>query len=349
MTNSDRTDFPASVCEAFTISADADVCRVASGLINATWVVQSAGRKFVLQRLNNIFGAEVNKKIDAVTEHLSNKGVTTTGIVRTQQGELEVFDGPQCWRALKFLEGQTYLCLDNLKQARSAGRTLGEFHTAMEDFPGQCNLPQSTVHNIDKHESALKLALTTYEEHANFAAIRTLAVSLLRSANELKALPDFQPTTIHGDPKISNFLFDSNDSAQSIIDLDTISRGQLLHDLGDAFRSWCNPNGEDTEQTIFDLSLFENAFRGYVAGTKKPIDRTLLACLPLAIETIYLELAMRFCADALAESYFAWDPHKFASSTEHQLTRARGQFCALNDFKSKLNDVSAVIEEVALE
>jgi hypothetical protein len=38
-----------------------------------------------------------------------------------------------------------------------------------------------------------------------------------------------------------------------------------------------------------------------------------------------LLLAARFAADALDESYFAWDPQRFASRGEHNRVRAAGQ------------------------
>ena len=39
-----------------------------------------------------------------------------------------------------------------------------------------------------------------------------------------------------------------------------------------------------------------------------------------------LELAIRFCADALNECYFGWDEARFASAAAHNLQRARTQF-----------------------
>ena len=44
-----------------------------------------------------------------------------------------------------------------------------------------------------------------------------------------------------------------------------------------------------------------------------------------AIAHICLELAARFLADALNESYFAWDPERFSSAADHQLARASNQ------------------------
>ena len=47
--------------------------------------------------------------------------------------------------------------------------------------------------------------------------------------------------------------------------------------------------------------------------------------LPAATLTIALELAARFAADALQESYFGWNAARFGSVSEHNQVRAAGQ------------------------
>jgi len=95
--------------------------------------------------------------------------------------------------------------------------------------------------------------------------------------------------------------------------------------LGDALRSWCNPAGEDRRSGVFSPELFAGALRGYLAATSgwiKPAEQA--AILPATL-TIIVELAARFCADALNESYFGWDSERYASRSEHNQVRAAGQ------------------------
>ena len=74
---------------------------------------------------------------------------------------------------------------------------------------------------------------------------------------------------MHGDPKINNLLFDAaTGRALCFIDLDTLGRMPLPLELGDAFRSWCNPAGEDNRQSAFALDLFAAAVDGYAAGAR---------------------------------------------------------------------------------
>ena len=81
----------------------------------------------------------------------------------------------------------------------------------------------------------------------------------------------------------------------------------------------------------------------------KKIDKSQLRYTPLATETIYLELAARFCTDALNESYFGWNPAQFPTSSEHQLMRARGQLNAAKALAAQREEINGVVERLALE
>ena len=111
-----------------------------------------------------------------------------------------------------------------------------------------------------------------------------------------------------------------------MIDLDTVGPMQLAHELGDAWRSWCNAAGENETEARFDLDVFARSLRGYRRGIDRPFTPDEKAALLSSVEWISLELAARFTADALEESYFGWDSAKFASRAEHNLLRARGQW-----------------------
>ena len=100
----------------------------------------------------------------------------------------------------------------------------------------------------------------------------------------------------------------------------------LAHEMGDALRSWCNLGDEDSQDASFSLSYFEAALRGYCQSTRglfEPEEQLSIVC---GLETIALELTVRFLADALNESYFGWDASSYGSASEHNLKRARGQW-----------------------
>jgi hypothetical protein len=96
-------------------------------------------------------------------------------------------------------------------------------------------------------------------------------------------------------------------------------------ELGDAWRSWCNPLGEDSRDTHFDLALFAAAWRGYARVMSTTLTGEERAHLVPGIATICLELSARFLRDVLEDRYFGWDASRFPSRAAHNQVRAEGQ------------------------
>ena len=95
--------------------------------------------------------------------------------------------------------------------------------------------------------------------------------------------------------------------------------------MGDAWRSWCNSNGESDGEVELDLDIFQASAQGYLDTVAFEIKPDEMRSLALGIERISLELAARFAADTLEESYFAWDANRFQRAGEHNLRRAKRQ------------------------
>jgi aminoglycoside phosphotransferase (APT) family kinase protein len=138
---------------------------------------------------------------------------------------------------------------------------------------------------------------------------------------------------VHGDLKISNVVFRREPprapappaEAIALVDLDTLGKGTLAFELGDAMRSWCNPHGEDATHARFELPIFAAAMRGFRALADPLATREERAAIVTGLELVCVELAARFCVDAFDDRYFGWDATRFTSRVAHNLTRARGQ------------------------
>lgn len=302
-----------------------------SGNINPTWIVRASEPIGVLQRFNTaIFDPRLHDNIEAVTAHLARAGLQTPRLIRTRAGGLWHEEG-QVWRALSWVGDRTVHELAEGNDARSAGALVARFHRAMEGFDWDFRPIWSPAlmaggtrggfHDTGAYMDRLRDAIPAHSDHRLHAVVARLGDAILADWDSLDRPDDLPLRVVHGDLKISNLRYDGPD-AVALIDLDTLSRGTLDAELGDAFRSWCNPAREDADRVRFDLALFEAGIRGY-ASQAAATDAEWAAIVP-GIERIALELASRFARDALEESYFGWDA-AFGGRGEHNLLRARGQ------------------------
>jgi Ser/Thr protein kinase RdoA (MazF antagonist) len=300
----------------------ARVERAPSGLIQATYFVDAPGQpRYVLQRLHPIFAAPVLEDIEAVTRHLAARGLDTPTLVRTRAGALGASDAEgRVWRVLTYLDGFTVDRVAAPATARAAAALVARFHHALRDLEHDYRFGRAGVHDTAAHLARLERAVGIGGEGP-----RALAEAILAEARglELGVFTALPRRRTHGDLKISNVLFARPDEARALIDLDTMGFLPLAYELGDAWRSWCNPLGEDVEETAFDLDFFAAAVAGYASGG--PLGADEQQSLVPGVATIALELAARFCVDAFEDRYFGWDPARFPSRREHNRVRAAGQ------------------------
>ena len=299
---------------------------IASGLINTTFLVENERVRFILQKLSPIFDKRVHFDIDRVTRQLENKGLTTPRLIPTKSDNL-FFESAQgdIWRLQTHIAGTSLRAFSNAQQVQSAASFLGEFHTALSDLDYNYQATRLGVHDSKAHATTLTNAVATHRDHPRYETIAPLAEELLQQFDDLEGLPEHPSRHVHGDPKTGNFIFDTKkERAVALVDLDTVGKMPLLFELGDAMRSWCAEGQEDASTLSFSSRHYKMAVEAYRRSASF-LDPGELDALYLATLTIILELALRFCADALNESYFGWDKARFASASHHNETRARSQ------------------------
>ena len=328
---------PDAVLEAYGL-ARGSLARAPSGLINPTWFAQSLhGAALVLQRVSPLFTAEVNMDIAAVTEHLARKGVLTPRLVPTRGGDLWFDNQGTLWRVLTRIEGVCRDALESPAQAREAGRVVAVFHRAVSDLDYSFKHRRPGVHDTPRHLRTLREALVEHRGHRHFDAIAPLAERVLEAAATLPPVPPTADRIVHGDPKISNLIFASDsDRALCLVDLDTVSRMAVALELGDALRSWCNPAHEDAAGARFDRALFDAAILGYAEAAAGFLTPDEWSAIPRGTLTITVELASRFCADALRESYFGWNRARYESSSAHNQARTVGMLALAAGIRAEL-------------
>jgi Ser/Thr protein kinase RdoA (MazF antagonist) len=323
----------AGVLGAWDLGPDLVLTVSPSGLINRTYrVTRGDVAVAVLQRLNTtIFSPTVHDDIEAVTAHLARSGLPTPRLLRTRRGGLwHTDDAGAVWRLLTSVGDRTLESQATVEELRSAGLLVARFHAAVADLDHEFHATRGAFHDTPRRVAELESALVRHRRHRHHGSVSHLfdqIVAALEVSGTARSLPE---RVVHGDLKLSNVRF-TGTIAQALIDLDTLGRGTLEAELGDALRSWCNPARED-EIPSFDLDRFTAAMTGYAhgaelarrAGLGGPSEKEWDALLPGA-QRIALELAARFAADALDERYFGWDAARYATRGDHCLARAGGQ------------------------
>ena len=319
------------------------------GLINRTWAVGDPPWA-VLQWVNPIFDPRIHLDIEAVTARLEDVGLETSRLIPSSGGELWTTDRHGCWRLMTYIPGTTLHRLSNADQAAEAGRLVGRFHAALAGWDYQLQARQRHIHDTTFHMAELHAARSEAPGHPLAAEARELAAEILdrwaRWDGEFEPHQRFS----HGDLKISNVRFDAEaGGALCLIDLDTLGSMPIACEMGDAWRSWCNPAGEDNpEASIFDLELFTASARAWLT-TAPPLTAGERRSLVPGIERICLELAARFCADAVRNTYFREDRETYPERGRHNLVRARGQLALAISARRARSECEAVVASAVRE
>jgi Ser/Thr protein kinase RdoA (MazF antagonist) len=298
---------PPEILDAYDL-APARIERASTGLIHHTFFLD---RRLVAQAMHPVFGEEVLDDIDAATRRLAAAGLETQRLVPTRAGALGARDaGGRLWRMLTYLDGHTVDEVGSPAAAGEAAALAARFHRAFLDGPIDVKHVRAGVHDTRAHLRRLERA-----------GAGPLGDAILAEAQAIDWPGELPRRLVHGDLKISNVLF-RGERAVALLDLDTIGWMPLMHELGDAWRSWANPRGESADEPDFDLAIFAAAVRGYAAAARDWVTPAETATLVGGVHTISVELAARFAVDMVEDRYFGWDAARFPSRREHNRARA---------------------------
>jgi hypothetical protein len=344
---------------------DAEIIGINSlgqGNINETFlVVLNNHPAVVLQKINReVFhdpeGVAVNGWL--VTEHLSRKYAK-----KKETGRLPVFiptgdgrnyyldNGNDVWRMQLFLEN-TVTCeySSTPASAYEGGRLLGGFHRDLKDFRSeQLSIPIPGFHDLPGYCSRYCAAVKEFDG----AVTDTLAFCIQEVEKRFDQTTILEDTwrsgaiskrLVHGDPKSANMLLDSDSGlGVAVIDLDTVARGLLLHDIGDCLRSFCNPAGEAPDRpdsVIFDISRYEDVLRGY-AVSGACLSETEQEMVYHGVRLMTYELSIRFLTDFLEGNPYFKIQHRLEN-----LQRATAQIKLLHSIEMQRDSIEKIAHKV---
>ena len=303
--------FPDPVCVAANVA-------LVSGHLNAR-------RRAVSQDLGSIRFPELIETVDGNTSHQDQEGFV--------------------WRCLSYIDN-TATCqhLSDRRQPGEIGKVLGSFHSLLSDFDTSllCE-PLPGFHDLQSYRNAYIAAFSAHRRQADssfdycrkMVENRLEVIDLISRAREEGA----EKAVVHGDPKLDNFLFD-NDSGCGIalIDLDTVSPGLIVMDLGDCLRSLGNPVGEKGAGSgvYFDIEAARLMLVGYQQkAVLSEADRSLIY---QGVRLLTYELGLRFFTD-----YLAGDRYFKISRRDENLHRAVVQFKLLESIEEKRSAIEALV------
>ena len=301
------------------------ITALSGGHINETYAVEEADRTFILQRINQAVFPQpecVAENFQTVTSCILQynqqqpRQLVCAQVLHSLTGQLYWLDEDGgAWRAQTYLD--THIPSEQLGHQAlfELGQVLARFHQATSELDiTQLHEPLPGFHSTpgylarfdaveEKKKPAdtedLRFCLSVINEYRHLASFLEKAVSdtiIFRR-------------TIHGDPKIENFVFNRSGKAVGLLDLDTVGAGLLVHDLGDCLRSCCNTakeNEADWSKAQFDL----DACAAFLAGYGDESSGEDIFCLYEGMLLISYELGLRFLTDHLeGDRYFRVSHH----------------------------------------
>ncbi|MBT6650635.1 MAG: aminoglycoside phosphotransferase family protein [Flavobacteriales bacterium] len=303
-----------------------------TGLINSTFIVSTCNFKYVLQKINtSIFKKpfELMENIELTADFLKVLGQVSLELVKSKDGDSFIEYNSCYWRAFKYIDSTTYLKADSIFIVSESAKCLGNFHLHLNQFPiEKLNSSIPNFHNTSFILNDFKVMLEVAD---NSVLIRCDAEIdyILSKEDDCKIIQNLIsqnkiPLRVcHNDPKISNFLFDNENNAICLIDLDTVMPGIVLFDIADAIRTSCVSESEeesDLNKVFFKFDYFEEFIKLYLNKNRDNLNKYELQNIVKSIEIIFLEQGIRFLSD-----YLSFNKYYEVTYPEQNLVRAKNQ------------------------
>ena len=348
-----------------------EVREFGNGNINKTFLVKVddlSEHYFILQRINTqvfsqpesvmknmrIFCDRAREKLETINLEPERRWEIPFILLTRERKEYWHDRSGGFWRAIRFIEGQTFDTINNGDRGREVGYGLGLFHMLLSDIP--CEELADTLEGfhilpryLEQYDriveettppvtAEVKYILRFIENRRNWATI-------LEDAKQSGKLP-LRP--IHGDPKVNNIMMDERtEKAIAMVDLDTMKPGLIHYDIGDCLRSGCNLLGEETKnwhEVSFNIDLCQAILQGYVSIAGNFLTENDYSYFYDSIRAIAFELGLRFFTD-----YLAGDIYFQVKYPEHNLNRAMVQFKLTESIERQEKAIRDLIKNIINE
>jgi aminoglycoside phosphotransferase (APT) family kinase protein len=337
------------------------------GHINDTFRVRHAlpGQPdYLLQRKNHQVFRDVPGMVDnirRVTAHiqakLAEQGVPDPDrrvlrLVPLLSGDWFLQDEQgNYWTLFLYIPGsRSYTHIERRGLALEGGLAFGRFQNQLADFQGPPLIETiPDFHHMgmrfDRFRAALQAdaAGRVPQAEAEIGAAMAWEDRMLQYHDFLtRELPR---RITHNDTKIDNVLFDSEDHALCVIDLDTVMPGYTAFDFGDSIRTAANTGREDDPDpgaVRLNYEVFEAYASGFLAETREVLSREELDSLPFSCLYMTFIMGLRFLTD-----YLMGDVYYKVQHQEHNIARCRAQLRLVESMEDRLGDMEKAVRRLS--
>ena len=138
--------------------------------------------------------------------------------------------------------------------------------------------------------------------------------------------------------------------ALALIDLDTVMKGSLLYDYGDALRCGASTTLEDDpnlENVKVNKEIFESFTRGYLQEVKGIIVDEEIKNLVYSFFLMSFEVGLRFLSDYIdGDRYFKLSTEAKQKRPHINLERARNQLKLASEVEANFNELTKIVNKI---
>lgn len=307
------------------------------GLINRTWKITTThGEQFVLQKLNEkVFKnpGDIAFNIHLIGEFLKQNYPDyffLRPVLSTSGEEMIYIEREGVFRLFPFVENShTVDVVNTTDQAYEAARQFGKFTRVLSGFDAKklkTTIPN--FHNLPLRYQQFEQSIQTgnKERISNSKNLIEQLHSNKNIVDEYSSIindPEFKQRVTHHDTKISNVLFDKNEKAICVIDLDTLMPGYFISDVGDMMRTYLSPANEeekDLDKIFIREDFYKAIAEGYLEEMSGELTEKENSYFSYSGKFMIYMQALRFLID-----HFENDIYYGAEYEGHNFVRAQNQ------------------------
>lgn len=337
------------------------------GLINNTYLIRFKDISYILQKINDyVFPSPVGvmHNIDLITNYIRKNDIyegrnyrtSTLTVIATKFGENYAIVDDNYWRCYIWIDGTTYDKTEDPQVFYEAGRVIGNFQRLLDGFHTRLlndNIKNfhNTPYRYKFFQDVVKLnpgsRLDESKKEIEFLNKHASEMGIITKALEEKKIPR---RVVHNDTKLNNIMFDKEGKhALCLLDLDTVMKGSLVYDFGDALRLGASTAAEDEvdlSKVSINFELVEAFTKGFLTAIKGIITNAEVDLLMVGYKIITLELGMRFLTDYInGDKYFALTKEQKAKRPKINLERARNQFKLVSEIEKNFDKLNEIVNK----